>query len=455
MSVWDTVVGQKPVVERLKREVARPDELAQSWLIAGPPGSGRSNLALAFAAALECPNGGDGTCKSCRDILSGTSPDVTVLSTQAVTITIDSVRRIVADSEQMPSVSPWRIIIIEDVDRMAERTTNVLLKEVEEPAPHTIWILCAPGAQDVLPTIRSRCRLVTLAVPSDGEVAAFLLKQYGPDGPGTAAVINRLESKQGTGRGPERGPGRTARRGAKGTKGAKAAKAGPGAKPSPQPGAKAALKDLGLPITPDIARQDARIAQGHIGIASLYARNRQMVRDRGEVIQGILALRRSSDAVVLAGRLVSAAQRQAEEAVTARHERLVADFRRDNGLAPTDAIPPRLRGDYLTAAGKAADLKREATRKERDVYDRTLNDISSIYRDISVLRVHAEESAGIVNLENRSAIQDLAVRLTERQTIERLEAIETARRRIAGNGLARLDFEALLCALVPPFRPGR
>ena len=78
----------------------------------------------------------------------------------------------------MPSTAPWRIIIIEDVDRMLERTTNVLLKEIEEPSEHTIWLLCAPSAQDVLPTIRSRTRIVNLAVPSTQAVAAFL-KQNG------------------------------------------------------------------------------------------------------------------------------------------------------------------------------------------------------------------------------------------------------------------------------------
>ena len=111
-------------------------------------------------------------------MLAGTHPDVTVLATNKVTIGIDEVRDIITTSEQMPSTAPWRIIIIEDVDRMLERTTNVLLKEIEEPSGHTIWLLCAPSAQDVLPTIRSRTRIVNLAVPSTQAVAAFL-KQNG------------------------------------------------------------------------------------------------------------------------------------------------------------------------------------------------------------------------------------------------------------------------------------
>ena len=69
-----------------------------------------------------------------QQVLAGTHPDVTVLTTNKVTIGIDQVREIITTSEQMPATAPWRIIIIEDVDRMLERTTNVLLKEIEEPA---------------------------------------------------------------------------------------------------------------------------------------------------------------------------------------------------------------------------------------------------------------------------------------------------------------------------------
>ncbi len=161
MSVWDVIVGQRQVVEQLKAVAAGdPASIAQSWLICGPPGSGRSNVARAFAAALESPDHGldDVPTRTTEQILAGTHPDVTVLATNKVTIGIDEVRGLIAKSEQMPSTAPWRVIIIEDVDRMLERSTNVLLKEIEEPSEHTIWLLCAPSAQDVLPTIWPRAR---------------------------------------------------------------------------------------------------------------------------------------------------------------------------------------------------------------------------------------------------------------------------------------------------------
>lgn len=144
MSVWDSIVGQQQVVEQLKAIASGdPKAIAQSWLICGPPGSGRSNVARAFAAALESPDHGlgDEPTKAAQQVLAGTHPDVTVLATNKVTIGIDEVRDIITTSEQMPSTAPWRIIIIEDVDRMLERTTNVLLKEIEEPSGHTIWFL--------------------------------------------------------------------------------------------------------------------------------------------------------------------------------------------------------------------------------------------------------------------------------------------------------------------------
>ncbi len=382
MSVWDSIVGQNRVVEQL-RAIADgdPKAIAQSWLICGPPGSGRSNVARAFAAALESPDHGadDEPTKATQQVLAGTHPDVTVLSTNKVTIGIDEVRDIIATSEQMPSTAPWRIIIIEDVDRMLERTTNVLLKEIEEPSAHTIWLLCAPSAQDVLPTIRSRTRIVNLAVPSNRAVARFL------EGEG---------------------------------------------------------------FDTNIAARAARLSEGHIGIARLYAGTERVMTDRDELIVGVLGLRRASNAVLLAGNLIDNAKGQAEEEVRKRATKAEADFRRINGLGPKDRIPPKLRGAY-NAIAKKDELKRQTTRLTRDVLDRALNSIASVYRDVAVLQNNAEDSVGLINLENRSAITELSVKLDRTAAVRRLESIATARRRLNGNGAPALVFEALFCSLIP------
>lgn len=383
MSVWDSLVGQKPVIDMLSR-IAQgdPSQITQSWLICGPPGSGRSNMARAFAAALESPDHGMSAepTRVTQQVLAGTHPDVTVLTTNKVTIGIDQVREIITTSEQMPATAPWRIIIIEDVDRMLERTTNVLLKEIEEPAEHCIWLLCAPSAQDVLPTIRSRTRIVNLAVPSTQAVAGFL-----------TSTTN---------------------------------------------------------VEPKVAQRAARLAEGHIGIAKLYATDERVMSDRDELVVGVLNLARASDAVLLAGNLIDNAKAQAEadaNRITAGQE---AEFRRINGLAPSDHIPPKLRGAFNQIA-KKDDVKRLVTRRTRDVLDRALNSIASIYRDVAVLQNNAEDSVGLINLENRSSITELSVRLNRSGAVTRLDEVAHARKRLAGNGNPLLVFESLFCALIP------
>lgn len=382
MSVWDSLVGQKPVIDMLSR-IAQgdPSQITQSWLICGPPGSGRSNMARAFAAALESPDHGMSAepTRVTQQVLAGTHPDVTVLTTNKVTIGIDQVREIITTSEQMPATAPWRIIFIEDVDRMLERTTNVLLKEIEEPAEHCIWLLCAPSAQDVLPTIRSRTRIVNLAVPSTQAVAGFL-----------TSTTN---------------------------------------------------------VEPKVAQRAARLAEGHIGIAKLYATDERVMSDRDELVVGVLNLARASDAVLLAGNLIDNAKAQAEadaNRITAGQE---AEFRRINGLAPSDRIPPKLRGAFNQIA-KKDDVKRLVTRRTRDVLDRALNSIASIYRDVAVLQNNAEDSVGLINLENRSSITELSVRLNRAGAVTRLDEVAHARKRLAGNGNPLLVFESLFCALI-------
>ena len=185
MSVWHELVGQERAVADLSR-AAEPGSpaMTHAWLLTGPPGSGRSNAARAFAAALLAP-GQDRDEPDVRRALGGTHESMTVLSTQKSVISIDEVRSLVATAHQAPVNAPWRVVIIEDADRMAERTSNVLLKAIEEPPPQTVWILCAPSPQDVLTTIRSRCRSVTLRVPSPQAVAALLESSAGID-PDTA-----------------------------------------------------------------------------------------------------------------------------------------------------------------------------------------------------------------------------------------------------------------------------
>ena len=176
--IWRELFGQSEAIAQLEQAVRNREEgVHHAWLMTGPPGSGRSNLAVAFAAALLCSDEGCGTCRSCTLAMSGNHPDIDVLSTEKVGISIEEVRNLVLSSQLGGSMGRYRIMIIEDADRMAERSSNVLLKALEEPPTGTVWILCAPSEADMLPTIRSRVRRITLKTPAVEEVAQLLVER--------------------------------------------------------------------------------------------------------------------------------------------------------------------------------------------------------------------------------------------------------------------------------------
>ena len=179
MSVWDELVGQESAIEAVRRAAEPGSEaMTHAWMIVGPAGSGRSTLAHAFAATLISEGDDEHALKL---VMAGTHPDVSILATDRVSISIDEVRELVTQSYYAPSTARYRVIVIEDADRMTERTSNVLLKALEEPPPRTVWILCAPSAQDVLPTIQSRVRTITLRTPSVEQVAELIHLRRGVD----------------------------------------------------------------------------------------------------------------------------------------------------------------------------------------------------------------------------------------------------------------------------------
>ena len=182
--VWAELVGQEKAVEVLRRAVeSQPKRsahaMSHAWLITGPPGSGRSNAAKSFAAALQCVDHGCGRCNACRTALSGAHPDVTLVRTEALSIGVDEVRELVRRAAMNPVHGRHQVVVVEDADRITERGGDALLKAIEEPAPKTVWLLCAPTPEDVIVTIRARCRRLHLATPRDEAVADLLTRRDG------------------------------------------------------------------------------------------------------------------------------------------------------------------------------------------------------------------------------------------------------------------------------------
>jgi DNA polymerase-3 subunit delta' len=373
--VWHELAGQPEAVSQLEQAVRhRSDGVYHAWLFTGPPGSGRSNLAVAFAAALQCSDGGCGECKSCQMVEQGTHPDVTVLATERIQISIDEVRSLVTNSYLGSAVGRYRILIVEDADRMTDRTSNVLLKALEEPPSNTIWMLCAPSEADLLPTIRSRVRRVALKVPSVEAVAKLLVDRNGVD--------------------------------------------------------------------PKIAGQVAAEAQSHIGMALRLATSTEARSRRRETLLSALNLKGVSSAMFAADQWSSIAKKDADALTVERDEAEKSQLMETMGLKAGETVPPALRSSFKQLEEAQ---KRRATRSMRDGLDRILVDLLSLYRD--VLTVQLEAGVPLVNEDLRTGIQDLADSSTPAQTLEKLESIATARRRIDANVSNLLTLEALAVSL--------
>ena len=189
-TVYDNLVGQDHASEILRAAVAAsrsgvetPETnqhgMTHAWLFTGPPGSGRSSAAVAFAQALVCGYQGCGTCNECQSAANGSHPDVEIIRTEGLSIKVEEIRELLTRVAWAPSMGGWRVVVMEDADRLTESAANAMLKAIEEPGTRTVWLLCAPTLHDVLPTIRSRCRHIQLHTPSDEAVTQVLINRDG------------------------------------------------------------------------------------------------------------------------------------------------------------------------------------------------------------------------------------------------------------------------------------
>jgi DNA polymerase III subunit delta' len=394
VSVWDDVVGQEAAIVTLKHAVRAAAEMVaagprsatvagmtHAWLLTGPPGSGRSTAARAFAAALQCPEGGCGHCKPCLTALAGTHADVSLIATEHVQLRVDDVRPLIQTAQRSPSAGRWRVIVIEDADRLNDSSGNVLLKAIEEPPPRTVWLLCAPSADDVLVTIRSRCRRIGLRIPPVDAVAALLVRRDGAD--------------------------------------------------------------------PAVAAFAARSAQSHIGLARRLALDEGARIRRREVLKLPGKLRSVGAAVLAAGQLVEVAAEESKARTTERDAVERAALLHSLGAEGLSTLPPAVRSQVRQLE---ENQKRRATRAQRDVLDRSLVDLLSLYRDVLVLQFGAiGEGSGVelVNAELAELLWSEAQASTATATLRRMEAIGQARERIEANVSPLLAVEALMVQLRP------
>ena len=392
--VWEDVVGQPEAVAVLSRAAraagaelggdllaepgaaGTPGGMTHAWLLTGPPGSGRSTAARAFAAALECVDAGCGQCHDCRTALSGAHADVTLVATEHVFLRVEDVRPLITLAQQRPSLGRWRVIVIEDADRLNDTSGNLLLKAIEEPPARTVWLLCAPSADDVLVTIRSRCRHVGLRVPPVADVAALLVRRHGVDA-GVAAFA-------------------------------------------------------------------ARAANSHIGLARRLATDEGARIRRREVLALPQQVTGVGAAVLAAGQLVEVATEEAKSATAERDAAERAALLHSLGAEGQTTLPPAVRAQVRQLE---ENQKRRATRAQRDVLDRAMVDLLSLYRDVIVVQLGAHVEP--VNAELDAQIRAMATSSGPEHTLRRMDAIGQARERIAANVSPLLAVEALMVQLSP------
>ena len=309
--------------------------------------------------------------------MDGTHADVDVIATEGLSIKVEQARDLAALSAHRPSVGPWRVIIIEDADRLTERAADALLKAIEEPVARTVWILCAPSLEDVVITIRSRSRHVRLRTPPAAAVAELLERRDGIDGA--------------------------------------------------------------------MAMYAARAAQSHVGLA------RRLARDEGARI-------RRRDVPALAGKIRewgTPSMRRltwprlrttspARRPLSATPPSGSASWRSSGPTPSARTQPPHIRSQL---ASLEKEQKARATRHSRDVLDRSLLDLLSMYRDALVL--HTGAAVGLVNEDSMAAVQQLAHAMSPEQPLQAIDAIGTARERIGLNVNPLLALEAMASLRLP------
>ncbi len=395
--VWANVVGQPDAVRvlsaaaqaasmQMRGERSPAGAMTHSWLFTGPPGSGRSVAARAFAAALQCERTGPdevpgcGDCSACRTVFAGTHADVRVVVPEGLSISVAEMRSLVQAAARRPTTGEWRVVLIEDSDRLTEGAANALLKVVEEPPDRTVFLLCAPSdhPEDVSVTIRSRCRVVRLRTPLADAIAEVLRERDG--------------------------------------------------------------------VEPEMAEWAASVCGGHIGRARRLATDEQARDRRAAVLRIPLGMTRFADVFSAATGVVGTAESEAVAANEERNEAEKEELKTAMGAGGTGkgtASATRSANAALKELEKKQ--KSRATRSQRDALDLALVDLAGFYRDVLVTRTGARTPLN--HPDFGSHVTRAASAWTSEATLWRLEAVLRCREALSQNVKPIIAVEALAATL--------
>ena len=354
--------------------------MTHAWLFTGPPGSGRSNAAVAFAAALECTNPhiiGCGTCEQCRKVQRGAHTDVVHITPRELTIGVETMRtEVVTPAAMLPTVGKWRIVILDNADRLTDAAANTLLKTVEEPPAHTVIMLCAPSTdpEDIIPTLLSRSRHLYIPQPSIDDIVAILTR-----------TDNATEAN---------------------------------------------------------ARRAAMASGNHIGRARHLLHHQESQTRRTNILNLAELIFHGSQAFQAVTSLVKTATDEAKNSLAETNEQELEKLRTALGMgAKGRGAHKALRGSAGQIKELEKLQKRRETRAIRDALDTQLVDLIGIYRDALMIATHAQVSP--IHPDMQGLAGELST-IGEPNLLACIEAISHCRDDITHNVRAETAMDAMV-----------